>query len=167
MAAGARLPQRKGFEATRPPDVSDACWQAALRGLQAFVAGGRCDEALRLGWSHDELFGAPPLWARVDLTGVALLISDNEVVEVTATEIRTKTATGAIQTFRRKPEPGLAAVYREQLRLRRCDSAAADEEGRLRALEFTVNAYRSHTGADLEAAKAAVLSAIAAKGGLQ
>ena len=64
MTAGARLPRRKGFEATRPPDVSDARWQAALRGLQAFVTGGWGDQAERLAWPRDELFRVPELWAR-------------------------------------------------------------------------------------------------------
>ena len=64
------------------------------------------------------------------------------------------------------PQPDWGLVYREQVRLRRCDSPAGDEECRLRALEFTVNAYRAHQGraCSLEQAGAAVRAAIATKG---
>jgi hypothetical protein len=160
VTAGARLPRRKGFEAARPPDISDARWQAALRGLAAFVTAGWGDQAEAAGWTRDELYRAPPLWARVDLTGVALLVGGNEVVEVTPTEIKVKTPSGPTQTFYRKPPRDLAIIYREQLRLRRCDSAAADEEGRLRALEFTVNAHMARSGASLAESAAAVRAAI-------
>jgi hypothetical protein len=92
-----------------------------------------------------------------------LRIGDNKVTAVTPAEIRIKTPSGAVQTFRKPPEPApgpdLAALYREQLRLRRCDNAAADEEGRLRALEYTIRLYRLRTGADLESAKRAVTDA--------
>jgi hypothetical protein len=94
VTAGARLPRRKGFETTRPPDVSDDRWQAALRGLSAFVAGGWADQAEALGWTRDELFAAPLVWSRVDLCGVGLLIGDREIVGVTPNEIRIKTASG-------------------------------------------------------------------------
>jgi hypothetical protein len=92
VTAGARLPRHKGFEATRPPDLSNAQWQAALRGLQTFVAGGWGDQAEALGWTRDELYRAPELWARADLCGAALLVGANEVIAVTPTEIRIKTA---------------------------------------------------------------------------
>ena len=94
MTAGARLPRRKGFEATRPPDASDDRWQAALRGLSAFVAGGWADQAERLGWTRDELFRVPELWSQIHLTGAALLIGDREVIGITPNEIRIRTDTG-------------------------------------------------------------------------
>src|SRR3984957_10296887 len=87
------------IEEVRPHDANDAQWDVAMRGLRTFLATGRADEALRLGWPHDELFAVPPLWARVDLCGVGLLIGDREVVEVTPAEIRIKTASGATQRF--------------------------------------------------------------------
>ena len=112
MTAGARLPRRKGFEATRPPDASDDRWQAALRGLSAFVAGGWADQAERLGWTRDELFRVPELWSQIHLTGAALLIGDSEVIEVTPTEIRIRTPSGATQSFYRRP----AVDYRPRVR---------------------------------------------------
>jgi hypothetical protein len=158
MTGGARLPKHKGFEARRPPDVSDARWQTALRGLQRFVANGHGGRAEALGWSHDELYRVPKPWSQTSLTGVALLVGDNEVVEVTATEIGTKTATGAIQIFRRKPEPDFGLVYRERLKLFGLDASC--EEVQLRTLEHTVRFCRNHRNCDFETAKAAVLAAI-------
>jgi hypothetical protein len=161
VTAGARWPRRKGFEAKRPPDVSDARWQAALAGLQQFLAGGWGEKAERLGWPRDELFAVPKLWSQIQLTGVALLIADNEVTEVTPGEIRIRTASGAVQTFRRQPEPDWNRVYIERLTLSGLD--AGSEEPRLRAIEYAVAEYRKHHGVDLEAAKRAVRAAITAK----
>ena len=160
MTAVARQPRRKGFAATRPPDISDARWQEALRGLQAFVAGGWGEKAEALGWPRDELYRAPPVWSRVDLCGAALLIGDDEVTEVTASEIRIQTASGASQTFYRAPEPDLALIYRERLKLFGEDSTK--EEPQLRALEHTVRVCRDHTGLGLEGAKSKVTVAIVA-----
>jgi hypothetical protein len=163
VSAGARWPRRKGFEATRPPDVSDARWQAALRGLQAFVASGWGDRAEAAGWTRDELYAVPKLWSRVDLTGVALLIADDEVVEVAPTEITVKTASGAVQIFCRKPEPNWSRVYLEQTRLRRCDTAAGDEEALFRARESTTREYQRFHNTGLDHATRAVDAIIAAK----
>jgi hypothetical protein len=159
MTAGARLPRRKGFEAARPPDVSDARWQAALRGLQAFVARGWGQKAEALGWTRDELFAVPKLWSRIHLTGVALLIADNEVTAVTPTEIRIKTASGANQGFYRKPAADYGVVYRSHLLRGRCETDAGNQEAHLRAVEHAVNLACSH-GLGPEEAKRAVLAAI-------
>jgi hypothetical protein len=85
------------IEEARPRDVNDAGWDVAMRGLRTFLATGGADEALRLDWPHGELFGVPPLWARVDLCGAAPMIGESEVVEVTPTRIEIKTASGAVQ----------------------------------------------------------------------
>jgi hypothetical protein len=146
------------IEEARPHDVNDAGWDVAMRGLRTFLATGGADEALRLGWTKGELFRVPPVWARVDLCGVGLLIGDREVVEVTPAEIRIKTASGATPAFYRRPEPDLALVYRERLKLFGLD--ASSEEVQLRALEHTVRFCRDHRNCDFETAKAAVLSAI-------
>jgi hypothetical protein len=146
------------IEQARPHDVNDAQWDVSMRGLRTFLATGKADEALRLGWPHDELFGVLPFWASVDLYGVGLLIGDREVVEVTPAEIRIKTASGATQRFFPRPEPDLALVYRERLKLFGLD--AGSEEVQLRAFEHTVRFCRDHLNCDFETAKAAMLSAI-------
>jgi hypothetical protein len=146
------------IEGARPRDVNDAQWDVAMRGLRTFLATGRADEALRLGWPHNELFRVPPVWSRVDLCGCALLIGDREVVEVTPAQIGIKTASGATQRFFRRPEPDLAFAYRERLKLFGLD--ASSEEVQLRALEHTVRFCRDRRGCDFETAKAALLSAI-------
>ena len=90
-------------DAARPPDVSDGAWQTALRGLRAFspmaTATKPCVSAGRAtSFTPSRRYGA-----RVDLCGAALLIGDCEVIEVTATKIQIKTASGAMLTFYRDP----------------------------------------------------------------
>ena len=150
------------LRAPRPPDVTDAHWAAALRGLRAFIAAGHGDEAERLGWPRDELYAVPPLWSRVDLCGAALLIGDREVIGITSTEIRIKTASGATLAFYRKP----AGRLRRRLPCAHQDGRRRrlKEEVQLRALEATVNLFRANNpGASIDEAKAAVLAAIASK----
>ena len=104
----------------------------AVNGMRSFLDLGHGAEAERLGWPHDELFRVPPVWARVDLCGAALLIGDREVVDITATEIRIKTASGATTAFLsqakgRLPAPlrGAPKAHSQQLprRLRRAPPA--------------------------------------------
>jgi hypothetical protein len=144
----------------RPPDVSDSRWQAAIDGLGIFLAVGHGDEAERLGWPHDELYRVPKLWSQIHLCGAALLIGDREVVEVSPTAIKIRTASGATQAFYRKPAVDYGLAYRERIRQLGLD--ASKEEAQLRAVEAVVNLYRSrHPSADIDTAKASVLAAIA------
>ena len=132
--------------------------------MSAFLANGYGDEALRLGWTRDELYAVPPLWSRVDLCGAALLIGDREVVSVTAAAIALRTPSGAVLRIYRKPQIDYALMYETRLKLIRGNYAGHSEEPRLRAVEHTVNTYRANTGADLETAKGAVLRAIDLRG---
>ena len=116
------------LRAPRPPDVTDGRWETALDGLRAFIGNGYADEAQRLGWPRDELFAVPPLWARVDLCGAALLIGDREVVDITSNEIRIKTASGATTAFYRKPQVDYGVAYRA--RLKQIGDDALNEENR-------------------------------------
>jgi hypothetical protein len=147
------------LRAPRPPDVTDAHWAAALRGLRAFIAAGHGAEALRLGWPKDKLYAVPPLWSRVDLCGAGLLIGDREVIGITPNEIRIKTDSGASLAFYRKPEVDYALAYRSRIKSLGDDGLI--EEHQLRALEATVGLFRSNNpGASIDEAKTAVLAAI-------
>jgi hypothetical protein len=150
------------LQAPCPPDVSDDRWEAALEGLRAFIASGHGGEAERLGWPRHELYRVPELWSQIWLCGVGLLIGVATVTGVTATEIKIRTVGGANQTFYRKPQPNLYLVYTMQLKLRRCENPADDEEAQLRAREFTVNFHRAHTSCDFETAKQAMTDALKA-----
>ena len=144
----------------RPPDVRDADWAAALRGLFVFLAAGHGDEAERLGWPKDELYAVPPVWARGDLCGAGLLIGDREVVGITPNEIRIKTASGATLGIYRWPQVDYGVAYRARIKMAGED--ACREEFQLRALEATVNFYRSNNPAvSIDEAKVIVLAAIA------
>jgi hypothetical protein len=166
QGAQARLDQARERHApflrtvrARPPDMSEDRWEAALDGLRVFLLAGHGDEAERLGWPHDELFRVPPLWSRGDLCGAALRIGDREVVSITSTEIRIKTASGATLGIYRKPAIDYGLAYRT--RIKELGDDALKEEPRLRALEAVVNFYRAnHPDSDVDTAKAAVLAAI-------
>jgi hypothetical protein len=151
-------PFLEAVEDQRPPDVTDDQWQTAVDGLRFFLLSGHGDEALRVGWSHPELFHVPLLWSQIHLCGVALLIGDKTVIGIAPGKIQIGTARGAIQTFRRQPEPDFGLVYAERVKLLARD--VSDDEARAWAYDFTVGAYRNHCGCDLEAAKRAVLSAV-------
>jgi hypothetical protein len=160
----------RAVETARPPDVSDiddvdveirihVRWQTAMRGLRAFLANGHGDEALRLGWPRDELYRIPELWSQIHLCGVALLIGDSQVTEVSATAIRIKTGSGAMQSFYKRPAFDIALAY--SARIKSIGLDAAKEEFRLRAVEAVVLAYQAHCRCDFETAKKMVLQALA------
>ena len=119
----------------------------------------QADEALRLGWPEDELFQVPVLWSQIHLTGTGLAIGDREVVNISSTEIRIKTASGATLAFYRKPKIDYGVAYRA--RIKSLGDDALKEEPRLRGLEAVVGLYRNnHPGISIDTAKGAVLAAI-------
>ena len=147
------------IERARPNNVNEAQWDEAMRGLRTFLAMGGADEALRLGWPHDELFRVPELWSQIHLCGAALLIGDHEVIGITPTEIRIKASSGSPLTFYRKSAVDYALAHRT--RIKSLGDDGLKEESRLRALEATVALFlANHPNADVDAAKAAVLAAI-------
>jgi hypothetical protein len=87
--------------AATPPDCLPQRWVTAQEGLHRFVADGWGDQASLLGWTADELYHVPPLWSRVDLTGLARLIADRRVIAVTEASIAIETPTGSQLKFRR------------------------------------------------------------------
>ena len=146
------------LRAPRPPDVNGDRWATALDGLRAFIGNGYADEALRLGWSKNELFRVPELWSQIHLCGVGLLVGNREVVSVTPTEIRIKTSSGTL-AFYRETEIDYGVAYRA--RIKQIGDDALNEENRLRALEAVVNLFRTHhPDASIDEAKTAVLAAI-------
>jgi hypothetical protein len=92
---------RTAMNATAPDDCPPRRWAEAQDGLQRFIRDGWGDQAALLGWTAEELYRAPPLWARVDLTGAALMIGDRRVVAVTGTSIAIETLSGSRLKFRR------------------------------------------------------------------
>ena len=133
-----------------------------MRGLQQFVAGGWADQAEVAGWTRNELYRAPELWVRADLCGAALLIGANEVIAVTPTEIRIKTASGATQGIYRRPEVDYALMF--ESRLNQLVGSVGSGEARLRAREWAIREYQRLNNVGLEDAKRAIDSIIAEKG---
>jgi hypothetical protein len=158
LARERHRPLLEDVDERRPPDVTDDRWQEAIDGLWVFLASGHADEALRLGWSRDELFAVPPLWANVALCGAALLIGDREVTAVTADKIQIKSESGSILSFYRRPQPDYGLVYRERLKALR---GLGHDEAHFRAFDHAVSFCRQHSGCDLEEAKTLVRTALA------
>jgi hypothetical protein len=152
-------PFLREVKGAQPVDADNRQWRSAVEGLESFLLSGWADEAERLGWPKDELYAVPPLWSQINLCGAALLIGDRETVNVSSTEIRIKTASGATLAFYRKPEVDYGLAYRNRIKQLGLD--ASKEEFQLRALEAVVNLYRNHhPNVDVDTAKAAVLAAI-------
>ena len=61
----AREAAKAALNAVAPPDCLPQRWVAAQDGLKRFVADGYGDQAALLGWTSDELYRVPPVWARV------------------------------------------------------------------------------------------------------
>ena len=91
-----------------PPDCSPQRWVVARRGLKRFLDDGWGDQATLLGWTVEELYAVPPVWARVDLCGAALLIADRRVVAITEATITTVGVTGSHLKFYRAPRARIA-----------------------------------------------------------
>jgi hypothetical protein len=90
------------LNAVAPPDCLPQRWIAAQDGLQRFVREGWGDQATLLGWTVDELYRVPPVWARVDLTGAALLIAECRIITVTEASISIEMLSGSRLKSRRK-----------------------------------------------------------------
>jgi hypothetical protein len=152
-------PSLREVKAAKPEDVDAHQWRRAIEGLESFLLSGWGDEALRLGWSHDELFCVPKLWSQIHLCGCALLIGDREVVGITSSEIRIKTSSAATLAFYRKPPIDYRVAYEAHLKAVCGNYPGDSEEPRLRAVERTVGLFRSNNpNASLEDAKRAMLA---------
>lgn len=62
----------------------------------------------QLGWGATDIFGLDPIRPldRLDRAGLIAVLPDREVIAITADTITLRTASGATQTFRRKPGQG-------------------------------------------------------------
>jgi hypothetical protein len=92
---------KAALNAQPPPDCSPQRWDTAKAGLQRFISDGWGDQATLVGWTIEELYQVPPVWARIDLAGAALMIGDRRVVAVTGTSIAIERLSGSRLKFRR------------------------------------------------------------------
>jgi hypothetical protein len=79
------------------PDGFELLRQGALRFAVEYAP-----EAVRLGWSLDELFALSEPFARVDLRGAAWFIGDATVIDVTAAAITLRRSSGSTTRIYRK-----------------------------------------------------------------
>ena len=87
-----------------PCNYPERPWQQLIVDAERFLDGWAA-QAAALGWPTWELFGchrrAP--WGRIQGMGLVLLLRGKELAALTATEAVIRTATGAHQTYHRKP----------------------------------------------------------------
>ena len=91
-----------------PPTVTARRWRVFIEDCDKFIdRWGK--QAASLGWGAMDLFGMSigcPL-GRVDLAGLVWLLDGRDVVALTAATATIRTASGALQTFRRvEAQPG-------------------------------------------------------------
>ena len=86
---------------TCPADETPARFERARQGALRFAAE-HAAEAMRLGWTHDELFALMKPFANFSRQGAAWLIRDSTVVAVSAAAITLRTASGATTRIYKK-----------------------------------------------------------------
>ena len=84
-----------------PEDFSPERWERLKAGALRFAAEWGA-QALRLGWSLDELFKIAEPFANVSLQGAAWFIGNSTAIDVTAAAITLLTASGVTQRFYRR-----------------------------------------------------------------
>jgi hypothetical protein len=96
-----------------PPSYPERAWAQLLADAERFLDRWGT-QAARLGWPAWELFGchrrAP--FGRIEGMGLVLLLRAKELVALTDAEAAIRTATGAHQTYRRKPHDPLHPAER-------------------------------------------------------
>jgi len=102
------------LEGMAPPGAYPArAWQQLITDAERFLDDW-ARQAARLGWPACELFGchrrAP--WGRIQGMGLVLLLHGREIAALTGGEAVIRTATGAHQTYRRKPRDPLRPAER-------------------------------------------------------
>jgi len=87
-----------------PRNYPEHAWQQLIADAERFLHHWAA-QAHRLGWQDWELFGCsrPAPWGRIQGMGLVLLLRGKELAALTATEAVIRTATGAHQTYYRKP----------------------------------------------------------------
>ena len=92
---------RTAMNATAPPTARRERWAEAQDGLQRFIRDGWSDQATLLGWTAEELYRVPPVWAGSISPARRLLIGDRRVIAVTGTSIALEALSGSRFKFRR------------------------------------------------------------------
>ena len=98
-----------------PPTVTARRWRVFIEDCDKFLDRWGT-QAASLGWGAMDLIGistACPL-GRVDLAGLVWLLDGHDVVALTAETATIRTASGALQTFRRvETQPGQRIAWEE------------------------------------------------------
>ena len=105
LDAGLDLGVAQPADPAMPTGCMPARWRNAVEGRDRLIREGWEAAAGQAGWTEAELDALPQLWSRVDLTGVAWLIGERRVIEVTANAIVIETETASRLKFYRRKRP--------------------------------------------------------------
>jgi hypothetical protein len=103
----------------------------ACAGRDRFTAEGWADKARSIGWSERELFALPERWSRIDRRGVAWLVGERRVVDVSADAITIEGTSGShLRFYRRDPSPD--RLLQQEVGQRDRERRAGDDDLRSR-----------------------------------
>jgi hypothetical protein len=90
------------------PNYPTPAWQQLIVDAQGFLERWGA-QAARLNWQDWELFGCHHVapWGRIQGMGLVLLLRGRELAALTESEAAIRTASGARNTYRRKPQDPL------------------------------------------------------------
>jgi hypothetical protein len=91
--------------APRPAGLPAAQWQDRLEAVWHF-ADRHANALHAAGWTFDDAFAVGGPWPRLDQRGAAWFCLDVRDLQISADCLRWRTATGAAQSFTRKPFQG-------------------------------------------------------------
>lgn len=96
----------------RPAMVRPDRWRQAVTDAERFLRDWGA-QASGLGWSTLDVFGAHPTHPlqRLDCAGLVILLRGDEVVALTAEATHTRTCSGALLTYPRRPRPGAVPLW--------------------------------------------------------
>jgi hypothetical protein len=95
-------------------DIPPRAWAKMIDGAGRFIDSPMLANALALGWSVHDLFGCDQIrpYARLDQSGLLLVLGDGRVVAMTAAQAVIEMPSGSRQRWQRRPRyPGRPLIW--------------------------------------------------------
>ena len=121
----------------RPHGYPAGPWQQLIANSEIFLREW-AEEAVRLGWDSYDLYGIDRLapYHRLDRAGLLLLVGDHRISGLEKDSATLRTATGALQTYRRVDRGANPIVLVWEPAGSRADEERVDREERAAIQEF-------------------------------
>ena len=97
---------------SRPGCIKPDRWRLIIADSHRFVDRWGA-QAVALGWSTFDIFGAHPTHPveRLDLAGLVILLHGDSLLALTADSARIRTTSGALLTYPRRARPGAVPLW--------------------------------------------------------